>query len=63
MLTYFQLLRNWKKADEEYIQWLEICTPFKAKKHLNKLDDIFATLNKHLPVEQRVRISLKVPIR
>ena len=45
--------------DEALQKYLIDCTPFRAKKHIIAMSDIFNTLNEYTP--NKVIISLKMP--
>ena len=42
-------------------QYLMDCTPYRAKQHIQAMDNYFARLNEYVVKEQQVRINLKVP--
>ena len=45
--------------DEELQKYLIDCTPYRAKKHIIAMSDIFNTLNEY--TTKQVIVSLKVP--
>lgn len=60
-MKFWNVYRQQCAETDELSAYLLTCSPFKAKKHISNMRDIFNTLNLWLPDDKKVHLTLKLP--